>query len=394
MNTQQGEDSTQIEQSSTAPVRFIPGDEPSREPEEGTALCLSGGGYRAMLFHLGGLWRLNELGWLPKLQRVSSVSGGSITAGALAFAWPRLEFNSANVADRFGELVVKPIRRLGSLTIDAWAIALGMWRPGGVSKRIARAYRKNLFGQQTLEQLADFPRFVINATNLQSGVLWRFSQPYVWDYRVGKPIDGPKIELATAVAASSSFPPVLSPTLLKFDPARFAPGSGKDLEQMEFRRRVILSDGGVYDNLGLETAYKRYRTVLVSDGGGITKATSRVSGFWPLHLLRVLSVIDSQVRSLRKRQLIDAYKRNDRNGAYWSIRGDVADYPAPGTLPCPHDRTLRLAAEATRLKRIDPMRQERLINWGYAMTDAAIRTYVDRELPPPAGFPYPAAGVG
>jgi NTE family protein len=49
-----------------------------RAPEAGIALCLSGGGYRAMLFHLGALWRLNELGYLAKLARVSSVSGGSI----------------------------------------------------------------------------------------------------------------------------------------------------------------------------------------------------------------------------------------------------------------------------------------------------------------------------
>jgi hypothetical protein len=30
-------------------------------PKPGVALCLSGGGYRAMLFHLGVLWRLNKL---------------------------------------------------------------------------------------------------------------------------------------------------------------------------------------------------------------------------------------------------------------------------------------------------------------------------------------------
>jgi NTE family protein len=41
---------------------------------------MSGGGHRAMLFHLGVLWRLNEIGWLPKLNRISSISGGSITA--------------------------------------------------------------------------------------------------------------------------------------------------------------------------------------------------------------------------------------------------------------------------------------------------------------------------
>ena len=63
-----------------------PGDDPGG-PVPGIALCLSGGGYRAMLFHLGALWRLNELGYLPRLDRVSSVSGGSITAGALAHGW-------------------------------------------------------------------------------------------------------------------------------------------------------------------------------------------------------------------------------------------------------------------------------------------------------------------
>lgn len=43
-------------------------------------LALSGGGYRAMLFHVGALWRLNELGELGRLTHISSVSGGSIAA--------------------------------------------------------------------------------------------------------------------------------------------------------------------------------------------------------------------------------------------------------------------------------------------------------------------------
>ena len=46
----------------------------SADPAAGVGLCLSGGGYRAMLFHAGSLARLNEAGWLPKLTRVTSVS--------------------------------------------------------------------------------------------------------------------------------------------------------------------------------------------------------------------------------------------------------------------------------------------------------------------------------
>ena len=66
--------------------------------EDGIGLCLSGGGFRAMLFHLGCFVRLNELGLLPRLERVASVSGGSIAAGALAVAWPELEFDASGVA--------------------------------------------------------------------------------------------------------------------------------------------------------------------------------------------------------------------------------------------------------------------------------------------------------
>src|SRR5713101_6845273 len=69
-----------------------PGAPAAKGPRPGIGLCLSGGGYRAMLFHVGVLWRLNELGYLPKLDRISSVSGGSITAGALAVGWSGLRF--------------------------------------------------------------------------------------------------------------------------------------------------------------------------------------------------------------------------------------------------------------------------------------------------------------
>ena len=55
-------------------------------------LAMSGGGYRATLFHLGKLCRLNELRTLPKVDRISSVSGGSITSGVLAVHWSKLQW--------------------------------------------------------------------------------------------------------------------------------------------------------------------------------------------------------------------------------------------------------------------------------------------------------------
>src|SRR2546423_6552595 len=88
-----------------------------QKPEEGIALCLSGGGYRAMLFHLGALWRLNELAYLPKLNRISSVSGGSIIAGVLGHRWQRLGFLNDRAAN-FQTEVVTTIRAMASRTID------------------------------------------------------------------------------------------------------------------------------------------------------------------------------------------------------------------------------------------------------------------------------------
>jgi NTE family protein len=48
------------------------------------ALCLSGGGYRATLFHLGAARRPHELGLLGRLETISSVSGGSVFADCVA----------------------------------------------------------------------------------------------------------------------------------------------------------------------------------------------------------------------------------------------------------------------------------------------------------------------
>ena len=81
-------------------------------------LCLSGGGYRAMLFHAGAVWRLGETGLLQKLRRVSSVSGGSITAGVLGMRWKELGFDGDGVPRNLGGAVVDPIRRLASRTLD------------------------------------------------------------------------------------------------------------------------------------------------------------------------------------------------------------------------------------------------------------------------------------
>jgi hypothetical protein len=216
----------------TSPVIEVDTGSDSAGPAEGVALCLSGGGYRAMLFHLGALWRLNEAGVLKAIRRISSVSGGSVVA----------------------------------------------------------AY------------------------------------------------------------------------------------------------------------LGLETAWKRYETILVSDGGGKMAEEAEPKRDWARHMVRVLDIVDNQVRSLRKRQVIASFRDGTRTGAYWGIRTDIADFARgrPGLvlpLPCPIDRTMALASISTRLQRLDPGVQERLVNWGYAVCDAALRAHYLPDLKEPGQFLYPASGI-
>jgi NTE family protein len=364
--------------------------EPTEEARQGTALCLSGGGYRAMLFHLGSLLYLNERGWLAKLDRISSVSGGSITAGTLGLHWKDLNF-AQGIATNLTEVVIKPVRAMAGRTIDFGAILTGVFLPGTVSDRVISAYERYLFGNATLQDLPDRPRFVINATSVQSGALIRFSKPYIWDYQVGK-IPNPKRRLSEAVAASSAFPPVLSPVTIDVSKETFEPNTGDTLQRPPYTTTIAATDGGVYDNLGLQTALN-FSCILASDAGGKMQPDPDPKHDWARHSLRMNDIIDNQVRSLRKHALIEALKK-DKTGAYWGIRTNIDNYAAPNKLPCPETKTLQLAATPTRLAAVSDVLQERLINWGYAVSDAAMRTHVDKSLPAPHNFPYPSAGIG
>ena len=346
-----------------------------------------------MLFHVGAMWRLNELGYLPRLDRVSSVSGGSIAAGVLACAWDKLAFDENGVSPEFERLVASPLRDLARVSVDWRAVLTGALIPGQtISQRVAGYYKRKLFADKTLQDLPDQPRFVINSTNLQSGELWRFSKPYMWDWRVGR-IDAPAFPLAWAVAASSAFPPVLSPAVFDFKDSDYVADTGDGLQKSPFTTRVVLSDGGVYDNLGLETAWKRCQTVLVSDGGGHMPDMPKPPRNWGLQSMRVLKTIDNQVRALRKAQAIDGFASGARKGAYWGIRSAVASFPVDDGLDCADTATNDLAEIGTRLCSMKAQTQERLINWGYAICDVAMRSHVcDRPAGPPK-FPY-AGGVG
>lgn len=362
----------------------------SEGKEAGTALALSGGGFRAVLFHVGVLWRLNETGVLPRLSRISSVSGGSIAAGLLAVCWSRLAFDGQGVATNFGAEVVAPLRDFCSRNIDVPSVLSGALNPFKTAgEEVADEYRKHLGMGVSLQALPDAPRFVFNSTNYATGTSFRFSKPYAGDYRIGL-IWRPSFDLATAVACSSAFPPVLAPITLNVDPASFDHTAGADLWAREdFRRRLELADGGVYDNLGLETAWGRYDTVLVSDAGKPFELDAGVGSFAPKQIFRVMDIGLNQALAMRKRVLIGEYRTGSLKGAYWAIDTPITAYKA-SSLPVSPQKIQDLSTIRTRLDRFTEQEQCELINWGYAVSDAAVRAYAPQvvQVPVDPRLPY------
>jgi NTE family protein len=359
----------------------------SEGPADQIALALSGGGFRATLFHVGALRRLVELGLLTRIGRFSSISGGSIAAGRLAQVWTRLAADPSVAS--FESLVAAPLRDFCGRTIDAGAIAEGLFSPfTTAAERIEKEYAQRLF-DTSLDKLPDTPVFVFGATNLQTGRSFRFSKKYMGDYRIGL-INAPTLPLARAVAASSAFPPVLSPVVID-NPGTFEAVEGADLAgNPAYTRTLYLSDGGVYDNLGLETVWNRCKTVLVSDAGAPFGFGETVHTDLVRQTMRALDVATDQSRALRKRALIDDFRRKERAGAYWGIDTEILAYQPGTTLVCKPERAGPLAAIRTRLNRFSDQEQGELINWGYALTDAALHAYAPQLLgtnPPAAQWP-------
>ena len=342
-----------------------------------------------MLYHLGALRRLNEFGLLSVVDRFSSVSGGSITAAVLARDWGTLGFDEDGVAQGF-ESVERALFDLAGKTIDWQSSGAGAIPGTTGARQLARRYRRLLFGEATLQDLpSERPRFVFNTTNMATGNLFRWSHPYAADHAVGR-IDRPALGLAEVVAASSAFPPFLSP--LRIAPPGTILSHTTGLPVNDPPSRLWLTDGGVYDNLGMQTA-QSFHTVLASDGGGPLNYANRVGHNWASQTLRTVGLVYAQVSRLRRRQFVEELLRGERLGALWTIATSMTDYTAPGTLPCPHAATRSLADLPTRLARMPVEIRGRLINWGYASADAAIRSYVEPSLPAPSGMPYPG-GVG
>jgi len=156
------------------------------QSEQLVALCLSGGGFRAALFHLGSLRRLNELGILSQVDLISTVSGGAMLAAHLAshiksasndgVQWPRAGGVWPAFEAMASQLHVKLSRHFpiaGTLSFNEVLV-----------RKLPRAF-KEWVGSMRLMELPSAPEFIFNATELHTGRLWSFSRSRVGSDEIG-----------------------------------------------------------------------------------------------------------------------------------------------------------------------------------------------------------------
>jgi NTE family protein len=336
-------------------------------------------------------------------------------AGILAPRWSQLVFDERGVATNFEARIAQPTRKFVRRRADVFMAAVGPVPYVNPAHVLARYLDLVLTHGLTLDQLPDRPRFVINAANLGTGVSFRFSKPYMHDVRLGV-ICKPTIPLSYAIAASSAFPPFVSPFILDLSGMEMQWSRGADLfddpRYAALKKRVHLLDGGAYDNLGIEAVDGECRIVLASDAGGSLRVHPRGwrYGFWMRQLRRTLDITIEVSRAQRRRALIDKARsaaalrdhgapadpfRVTEHVALWRATLPVEEHPLlpEGWSVAPGWREYL----STRPTRMWPMGEEtslRIVNWGYLTSDLVMRSYVPdlRTAPPPEQLPYPEFG--
>ena len=382
-------------------------------------LGLSGGGYRATLFNLGTLIRLNEFGLIRKIKRITSVSGGSISNGYLAMRWNDLQFDDDGVIERFKENIVEPLWDFCSKPLDAEAIIWGTLDPfHRISDKIAGAYNEGLFNHFKMASIPfgeGVPQFLFYGTNLQTGASVRMMQNMLYDWKIGA-TEMDDWELATVVGISSAFPPFLSPVILKTDSSKWIEGKyAVCFEDVKYKEKLYLTDGGVYDNMGMESLWKKFAnelksdnhpfksmlqddidSVLISDAGAPLAFQEKPGKNWFSLTKRALDIVTDQARAVRKRWLIDKLKRKEITGTYWGITTKIDNYGLPDALVKDNEITRGLREIKTRLTSFSDADKGNLINWGYALADAGMRKHVKDilvKIPDPR-WPFPEYSLG
>lgn len=287
--------------------------------EKKIGLALSGGGFRAAAFHLGVFRELKDRNLLSKLDLLTCVSGGSIAGGFLAAHW-----GAADVLDNLEEY-------LSTKSIAVASVIGGLLSPfESRLEKLAETYDRDLFGGRTLSALRDGPRIYFNSTNLATGNMFFFlagrslangqnADELMGEHESGT-VSASDYPISRAVAASSAFPPVFPPLRLN-----------ADLYPNALTEYVTLTDGGVYDNLGVNPLLRTKRNPLdyciVSDGGKPFAISPEPTEAGTIVLRQSIDILMEQVRGLQFERLQLAYEAKKGPKPLWfsidSVEGEA-----------------------------------------------------------------------
>ncbi|MBX3672645.1 MAG: patatin-like phospholipase family protein [Burkholderiales bacterium] len=346
------------------------------------ALALSGGGIRAMAFHLGVLRFMAERGMLESTARISSVSGGSLVIGLIfheaGMRWP-------SSADYLSHVYPALRAKLCARSLQ-WGALRQLANPLNLRFLLSRA---NLLALvltnewNIVARLADLPQtpeWSINGTTAESGKRFRFKQGDLGDYTLGYATPG-NFPLANALAVSAAFPGGFG--ALTFDATRFewrkrawddAPQAA-EVVNIDYKR-LHLYDGGVYDNLGLEPFFDAGRIQLkhaghylvVSDAGAPLPSGFSLGPLNPFRLKRVADIMSDQAHALRVRTFSSYLQQGADRGAFVYIAMPLAD-----TAPCPSAKYA--ASFPTTLRRLTLTEFDRLADHGCNVSRKVERLY-------------------
>lgn len=244
-------------------------------------LALSGGGFRATLYHLGVVRFLRDAGALQNVTDIASVSGGSILAAHLVLNWERYNGDDANFAAAASEIVKfvqfdlrnHIVRRL-PLQVPFRLLAKLRFLDGRQytpNALLEGYYKKHLYGDRCLHELPEQPMLHMLATNVSTGALSAFNRKGLFIQMRGddgsRPfahVPGQLASISRVVGASSAFPGFFPPVEIT--------AADLGVRDGQFPTEFF-TDGGVYDNLGLRAflwlkeQQETFDHILVSDAG-------------------------------------------------------------------------------------------------------------------------------
>lgn len=301
-------------------------------------LALSGGGIRAIAFHMGVLKYLADLKILENISKISSVSGGSILIGLILneakMEWPTSTYFASHIFPLLRKkLCTKSIiKGMCRTFLNPLKLHFLIYRANLLSKILQYEWGITNY----LSDLPDYPEISINGSTAETGKRFRFKKDNFGDYELGY-VQSNKFPLSDAMAVSAAIPGGLGPLILKTNrykwlkrPSWDSPEDQK-IEVICPYNKLHLYDGGVYDNLGLEPFFDTCKgipkypktTIIVSDASAPYRKGFSYFTFNPWRFKRVIDLMSEQTRSLRVRGFFGYIYRYSSNDKYISIQDEL-----------------------------------------------------------------------